>query len=195
MGSGEASNHSQVKGLVYVAAGAPDSGQSFADWRKDYTRAPGAAEIKPYGEGYVALTAEGVRKHFVQDVPSEEADPGSAGSEVLRRQDHGGGMALQTKLVHRRSTRPDHSSRCRARFREPNGCRDSRAGKLACADAFSARCRCGIHRQSGSVSVDLGELGGARRNLLAVQQTLLAVQMHPSASPRTSRLPAAFSSA
>jgi pimeloyl-ACP methyl ester carboxylesterase len=70
----EAGNHCQVKGLVYVAAGAPDSGQSFADWWKDYTPAPGAAEIKPYGEGYVALTAEGVRKHFVQDIPSDEAD-------------------------------------------------------------------------------------------------------------------------
>jgi len=26
------------------------------------------AEIKPYGEGYVALTPDGVRKHFVQDI-------------------------------------------------------------------------------------------------------------------------------
>lgn len=70
----EAGNHPQVKGLVYIAAGAPDNGQSFADWWKDYTPAPGAAEIKPYGDGYVALTLEGVRRHFVQDVPSDEAD-------------------------------------------------------------------------------------------------------------------------
>ena len=70
----EAGNHPQVKGLVYIAAGAPDSGQSFADWWKDYTPAPGAAEIKPYSDGYVALTAEGVRKHFVQDLPGDEAD-------------------------------------------------------------------------------------------------------------------------
>lgn len=70
----EAGNHAQVKGLVYIAAGAPDSGQSFADWWKDYPPAPGAAEIKPYGEGYVALTPEGVRKHFVQDLPASEAD-------------------------------------------------------------------------------------------------------------------------
>jgi pimeloyl-ACP methyl ester carboxylesterase len=70
----EAGNHPQVKGLVYVAAGAPDSGQSFDDWWKPYTPAPGANEIKPYGEGYVALTPEGVRKHFVQDVPADEAD-------------------------------------------------------------------------------------------------------------------------
>lgn len=70
----EAGNHPQVKGLLYVAAGAPDSGQSFSDWWKDYKPAPGAAEIKPYGDGYVALTRDGVRKHFVQDVPSDEAD-------------------------------------------------------------------------------------------------------------------------
>jgi pimeloyl-ACP methyl ester carboxylesterase len=70
----EAGNHPNVKALVYVAAGAPDSGQSFDDWWKAYKPAPGAAEIKPYGEGYVALTQEGVRKHFVQDVPADEAD-------------------------------------------------------------------------------------------------------------------------
>jgi pimeloyl-ACP methyl ester carboxylesterase len=70
----EAGNHDQVKGLVYVAAGAPDSGQSFGDWWKDYTPAPAAAHIKPYGEGYVALTPEGVRNHFVQDIPADEAD-------------------------------------------------------------------------------------------------------------------------
>jgi pimeloyl-ACP methyl ester carboxylesterase len=70
----EAGNHPQVKGLVYVAAGAPDSGQSFNDWWKDYSPMPGASEIKPYGEGYVALTRDGVRKHFVQDLPTDEAD-------------------------------------------------------------------------------------------------------------------------
>lgn len=70
----EAGNHAQVKGLVYISAGAPDSGQSFGDWWDGYAPAPGAAEIKPYGEGYVALTPEGVRKHFVQDLPADEAD-------------------------------------------------------------------------------------------------------------------------
>jgi len=70
----EAGTHPQVKGLVYVAAGAPDSGQSFQEWWKAYPPAPGASEIKPYGDGYVALTAEGVRKHFVQDLPEREAE-------------------------------------------------------------------------------------------------------------------------
>jgi pimeloyl-ACP methyl ester carboxylesterase len=70
----EAGLHPQVKGLVYVAAGAPDSGQSFQDWWKAYPPAPAASEIKPYGDGYVALTAEGVRRHFVQDIPEREAE-------------------------------------------------------------------------------------------------------------------------
>ena len=70
----QAGNHAQVKGLVYVAAGAPDSGQSFGDWWKDYPPSPAAAEIKPYGDGYVALTRDGVRRHFVQDLPTAEAD-------------------------------------------------------------------------------------------------------------------------
>jgi pimeloyl-ACP methyl ester carboxylesterase len=70
----EAGNHPNVKGLVYIAAGAPDSGQSFDEWWKPYTPAPGASEIKPYGEGYVALTQNGVRKHFVQDLAAPEAD-------------------------------------------------------------------------------------------------------------------------
>jgi len=63
-----------VAGLVYVAAGAPDSGESFNDWWKDYTPIPSVAEINPYGkDGYVALTQLGVRQ-FAQDLPKEEAD-------------------------------------------------------------------------------------------------------------------------
>jgi len=70
----EAGNHPQVKGLVYVAAGAPDSGQSFDEWWKPYPPAAGASEIKPYGDGYVALTPAGVSNHFVQDIPADEAE-------------------------------------------------------------------------------------------------------------------------
>ena len=37
----EAGNEPQVRGLVYIAAAAPDSGQSFNEWLKDYPAAPG----------------------------------------------------------------------------------------------------------------------------------------------------------
>jgi hypothetical protein len=71
----EAGNDPQVAGLVYVAAGAPNSGESFNDWWKDYAPMPGVAEIKPYGkDGYVAFTPLGVRQFFAQDLPKDEAD-------------------------------------------------------------------------------------------------------------------------
>jgi len=70
----EGGNDPQVAGLVYVAAGAPNSGESFNDWWKGYAPMPGVAEIKPYGnDGYVAFTQLGVRQ-VVQDLPEEEAD-------------------------------------------------------------------------------------------------------------------------
>lgn len=70
----EAGNHDKVVGLAYIAAGAPDSGQSFGGWWADYEPAPGAAEIQAYGEGYVALTREGVLKDFVQDLDDADAE-------------------------------------------------------------------------------------------------------------------------
>jgi hypothetical protein len=36
--------------------------------------ATGATEVKPYGDGYVALPHEGVRDHTVQDLPRADAD-------------------------------------------------------------------------------------------------------------------------
>jgi pimeloyl-ACP methyl ester carboxylesterase len=69
----EAGNAAPVIGLVYIAAAAPDSSESFNRWWKGSPPAPGAPEIKPYGpEGYVALSAEGFRDHFGQDLPADE---------------------------------------------------------------------------------------------------------------------------
>jgi len=70
----EAGNEPQVRGLVYVAAAAPDSGQSFNDWWKGYPAAPGAPEIKPYGKQRFVLTLEGFRRYFAQDVPTDERE-------------------------------------------------------------------------------------------------------------------------
>lgn len=46
----KAGNDTKVEGLVYISAGAPDSNQSFNEWWEGYPSAPGAAEIKPYGQ-------------------------------------------------------------------------------------------------------------------------------------------------
>ena len=70
----EAGNESQVRGLVYIAAGAPDSGQSFDDWWKGYPAAPGAPEIKPYGKDRFVLTLNGFRHYFAQDLATDETE-------------------------------------------------------------------------------------------------------------------------
>jgi pimeloyl-ACP methyl ester carboxylesterase len=70
----EAGNEHRVRGLVYIAAAAPDSGQSFNDWWKGYPAAPGAPEIKPYGIDRFVLTLEGFRRHFAQDLAADESE-------------------------------------------------------------------------------------------------------------------------
>lgn len=71
----EAGNHPKVQGLVYVAAGAPDAGKTFTDWSPDYPVTQGVASLAPYGEdGYLALSHQGMVKHFVPDLPAEEAE-------------------------------------------------------------------------------------------------------------------------
>lgn len=70
----EAGNESNVRGLVYIAAGAPDTGQSFNDWWKGYPVAPGAPEIKSHGKDRFVLTLEGFRRFFAQDCATDESE-------------------------------------------------------------------------------------------------------------------------
>ncbi|MGA2549473.1 MAG: alpha/beta hydrolase [Burkholderiaceae bacterium] len=70
----EAGNEPQVCGLVYIAAAAPDSGQSFNDWWKGYPSAPGAPEIKPFGNDRFVLTLDGFRRFFAHDLPTDEIE-------------------------------------------------------------------------------------------------------------------------
>jgi hypothetical protein len=145
---------------VYVAAGAPDSRQSFDEWWKPYPPAAGASEIKPYGDGYVALTPAGVSNHFLQDIPADDAEIVFATQGPLAGRCFGdkiqrGGMAVERELVHRRHKRADHSARRRARFRKPNGRRNARFGELTCADAVAARSGRRRHRQRGCLALRL----------------------------------------
>jgi len=70
----EVGNESNVRGLVYIAAAAPDTGQSFNDWWGGYPTAPGAPEIKPHGKDRFVLTLEGFRRFFAQDCATDESE-------------------------------------------------------------------------------------------------------------------------
>lgn len=64
----EAGNDARVKSLVYVAAFAPESGQSTAELANTYPAPPGSKGIAKTTDGYLYLPTEAVRKDFAPDV-------------------------------------------------------------------------------------------------------------------------------
>jgi pimeloyl-ACP methyl ester carboxylesterase len=68
----EAGAHDKVAALVYVAAFAPDAGQSSNDLGKDGPPAPGLANIRPDSAGFLSLTLETVARDFAQDLPAAQ---------------------------------------------------------------------------------------------------------------------------
>jgi pimeloyl-ACP methyl ester carboxylesterase len=68
----EAGDDPKVAGLVYVAAFAPDQGQSAADLISQYPPAPGAKEFRPDANGFLKLTDQGIAEDFAQDLTPVE---------------------------------------------------------------------------------------------------------------------------
>lgn len=68
----EAGNHPNVAALVYIAAFAPDAGESVADLSKGYP-APGGASVAPDSDGYLWIDPSKYRESFCHDLTAEEA--------------------------------------------------------------------------------------------------------------------------
>ena len=68
----EAGNDSKVIGLVYVAAFAPDAGQSIVEISKDFPKPIGLEKIVPQADGFLLLSQEGIETGFAQDLSKEE---------------------------------------------------------------------------------------------------------------------------
>lgn len=68
----EAGNHDKVVGLVYVAAAAPDDGQSFLELVQTALSTPGNDEIRPDAYGFVSMSPKGIFEDFAQDLPESE---------------------------------------------------------------------------------------------------------------------------
>lgn len=66
----EAGASDKVASLVYVAAFAPDQGQSTADQGKGFPTPPGLTHLKADAQGFLRLTDVGMREHFAQDLPA-----------------------------------------------------------------------------------------------------------------------------
>jgi pimeloyl-ACP methyl ester carboxylesterase len=68
----EAGTDPQVAGLVYVAAAAPDAGQSFLELVQTATATPGNDQIVPDAQGFVSMSPQGIKEDFAQDLTETE---------------------------------------------------------------------------------------------------------------------------
>ncbi len=68
----EAGNDPKVAGLVYVAAFAPDNGQSAGDLNSQYPATPSGKEFRPDSNGFLKLTDKGIAEDFAQDLTASE---------------------------------------------------------------------------------------------------------------------------
>jgi pimeloyl-ACP methyl ester carboxylesterase len=69
----EAGQDDKVAALVYVAAFAPDAGQSSNDLGKGYPKTPGAQRIVADAQGWLSLPPQALAEDFAQDVPAAQA--------------------------------------------------------------------------------------------------------------------------
>ncbi len=69
----EAGEDPKVKALVYVAAFAPDAGQSTGDQVALHDAPPGLSTVEPDRTGALRMTEEGWIRNVAQDLPEEEA--------------------------------------------------------------------------------------------------------------------------
>lgn len=68
----EAGNDPKVAGLLYVAAFAPDSGQSAGDLNNEFPAPPGDKEFRPDAQGFLSLTEKGIAEDFAPDLSATE---------------------------------------------------------------------------------------------------------------------------
>ena len=87
----EAGNDPKVAGLVYVAAFAPDAGQSIVDITKNFPKAMGLEKVVPQADGFLLLSPDGISTGFAQDLSKEE----QALLTAVQPQTHGSIFAAQ----------------------------------------------------------------------------------------------------
>jgi pimeloyl-ACP methyl ester carboxylesterase len=68
----EAGNSDKVRALVYVAAFAPDVGESVNSIVGEHGQPDWFSEIRPDAAGYLSWTPEGMAQFFAPDLPAEE---------------------------------------------------------------------------------------------------------------------------
>jgi pimeloyl-ACP methyl ester carboxylesterase len=70
----EAGNNPKVAGLVYVAAFAPEEGETLGGMASKFPTPPAYSEFRQIEDGYLMLTAKGVNESFAQDLSPADKD-------------------------------------------------------------------------------------------------------------------------
>ena len=68
----EAGSDPKVKGLVYIAAFAPDTGESSVTLLKTVPDSPASAELRPDAGGFLKLTEKGINDDFAEELSAPE---------------------------------------------------------------------------------------------------------------------------
>lgn len=68
----QAGNDPKVESLVYVAAFAPDAGQSITELGKQYDKPLYADELQSLSDGFLMLSPKAINQDFAQDLPPRE---------------------------------------------------------------------------------------------------------------------------
>src|SRR5260370_16886542 len=68
----EAGNDPKVVSLVYVAAFAPDAGQSIGEISQAFAKPAGADQLQPQPNGFLLLSQKGIEEDFAQDLTAAE---------------------------------------------------------------------------------------------------------------------------
>src|SRR5713101_1084232 len=68
----EAGNDPKIASLVYVAAFAPDAGQSIGEISKAFPKPAGLDELRPQADGFLLLSPKGIQEDFAQDLTASE---------------------------------------------------------------------------------------------------------------------------
>ena len=70
----QAGNDPKVARLVFVAAFAPDTGQSVVEIQQPFPTPPLIAELRPDSAGFLSVTPKGIEEDFAQDLPEAQQD-------------------------------------------------------------------------------------------------------------------------
>jgi len=68
----EAGHNPKAVGLVYVAACAPEEGETLGGMAQNFPTPPAYSEIRSIEDGFLLLTEKGVTENFAQDLSPEE---------------------------------------------------------------------------------------------------------------------------